>query len=311
MAELLTKDFLEALTSMAVNDRFQIHSFTMIAADYRIYHEAIIKAFDQAFPISVNTELVLLVLDSILKHVGFEYVVKTEHLILKWLKFVNKGKLVPKVISTWIDLPKPKTGSLFPNIVEQLRLFLKEYEKSVKKQIKILISINDFASNTNMKPFQIQEYINYYFKQIPDKCQQCGMRFIEESKFSPHLDVHFRANRRKQELAIQIRRGWWTTIHEWINPITIDDALDEDDEANAQQPSQSQKLQQQEKPKEIKYCVAPVGKKEVSCFICTEKFDKVWDDDQDDWMLKNCMISPDTGDYVHPACLASRKKRKY
>ena len=305
MNELLYKDFLEALTTMAINDRFQIHSFTMIAGDYKQYHESIIKAFDDAFPISVNTELVLLVLDSILKHAGNEYVISSEPKILGWLKFVKKGKLVPKVIQTWIQLPKPKSTPLFPNIVGPLTAFLKQYEKSVQSSSKILISINDFASNTNTKPFQVKDYINYYFKQIPDKCQQCGMRFIHESKFSPHLDIHYRANRRKQELAIQIRRGWWTSIHDWINPIVIEESHEE--EQNDSHLSQLEK-KELEKPKEIKYCAVPSNRKDVFCFICTEKFDKVWNDDEDDWMLKNCVL--ENGEYCHPACLASRKKRK-
>eukprot|EP00835_Amoeboradix_gromovi_P000828 NODE_31_length_32452_cov_0.352672.p8 type:complete len:336 gc:universal NODE_31_length_32452_cov_0.352672:12803-13810(+) len=311
MAQLLYKDFLESLTTMAINDRFQIHSFTMIASDYKQFHETIIEAFDSAFPISVNTELVLLVLDSILKHAGSEYVIKSEPLILKWLQFVKKGKLVPKVIETWIKLPKsksaPSPGPLFPNIVDRLVLFLKEYDHSVNLNSEILLSIDDFASNTNTKPFQIRDYINFYFNQIPDKCQQCGMRFIEESRFIPHLDVHYRANRRKQEMAIQIRRGWWTTIHEWINPVTIEDIQQqENDDANNN--SNNNSKTQQEKPKEVKYCSVPSNRKEVFCFICTEKFDKFFNDEEEEWMLKNCQLVDN--EYYHPACLQSRKKRK-
>eukprot|EP00834_Sanchytrium_tribonematis_P000501 NODE_9_length_64580_cov_1.431941.p28 type:complete len:306 gc:universal NODE_9_length_64580_cov_1.431941:21193-20276(-) len=300
--DLLFRDFQEALTSMAVNDKFQIHSLTMIAQDYVDYHESIVKAFDQAFPTSVNTELVLLVLDSILKHVGGVYIKDIQPYVMKWLSHIKKGNLVPKVIKTWVELPKPKSGPLFSTIVNELNHFLANFEKSVILSSKILITLQDFKSITSKKPLQITDYINFYFKQIPNKCQQCGMRFVSDNsnRFENHMDTHFRSNRRKQEISAQVRRGWWPLINEWINPTTIDE-VQQDEEA----------VQEtiQEKPKETLYATAPNGRKDVSCFICKEKFDKIWSDDNDCWMLKNCILS-ETSEYAHPSCLNSTKKRK-
>jgi pre-mRNA cleavage complex 2 protein Pcf11 len=137
-------------------------------------------------------------------------------------------------------------------------------------------------------------------------CRSCGLRFADEKKKQEHLDWHFRMNRRENESLKKVRsRQWFLPIYEWIDyagyesqqiadaapffdadAACRDDELDDDDDDDALQDN----------------CV-PVGERgdNAECAACGEPFDTFWDDDKEDWILRDC-IQQDH-DLYHPKCI--------
>lgn len=129
-------------------------------------------------------------------------------------------------------------------------------------------------------------------------CPNCGLRFTElkGERYQQHLDWHFRENLRTSE-APRCRK-WYLSSDEWME-------FSEQEELTAAT-SSSRSIETSNKADDGKDsnsqnvpCNA-VNSRE--CGVCKEKFEEYWDEDDDAWKLKDCMLNTD-GRAFHPGCI--------
>ncbi|VDM97555.1 unnamed protein product [Thelazia callipaeda] len=130
-------------------------------------------------------------------------------------------------------------------------------------------------------------------------CPNCGLRFSElkGEKYQQHLDWHFRENLRTNESSRC--RDWYLPADEWYefseqerltastsagrsSAGRVDDATKDNVSGIYSLPSDS------------------VPSKE--CGVCKEKFEEYWDEDDDVWKLRDCMLGQE-GRIFHPGCI--------
>ncbi|KAI9202813.1 uncharacterized protein BJ171DRAFT_583628 [Polychytrium aggregatum] len=129
------------------------------------------------------------------------------------------------------------------------------------------------------------------------QCKQCGLRYprnpASKEKMDLHLDWHFRQNRRAKEKGKKsVSRDWYLGEQDWL------DERDVPIKTNVQSFFFPTEKQEDVKPEEI-VNIPALGDDEF-CTVCKEKLEKVWDDEQELWMLKDAMRKDDK--VYHPSC---------
>ena len=146
------------------------------------------------------------------------------------------------------------------------------------------------------------------------KCSLCGMRFTETDVdvYTDHLDGHYRDNRSKKKVT---HRGWYSNITNWIK--LGSDVTDREEgskslifekvkKETSQQKDRKdslifEKVKQASQQKDVISSVkASNNMVEESCEICAEQFDMDWEEEEEEWQLKNA-IRVD-GKAYHPSC---------
>ncbi|RUS85315.1 hypothetical protein EGW08_006916 [Elysia chlorotica] len=173
-------------------------------------------------------------------------------------------------------------------------------------------SIPDFTS------FQVEK-LRMRNKAVVDQlhegiqCHTCATRFVaqDHEKYRAHLDWHFRQNKLEQEMEkVAKNRKWFYSIPEWIQYEEIE---------NTEEKSRSEIFEQM-KPSDnmvpgvpqplnlralegkdfIKNPVASGIEGEDICATCGDPFDQMWNEETEEWILKNT-IKVD-GKTYHPVC---------
>ncbi|KAI8928238.1 hypothetical protein BC831DRAFT_412011 [Entophlyctis helioformis] len=143
--------------------------------------------------------------------------------------------------------------------------------------------------------------ISNLYDAMPLQCKQCGIRFAVfpdgKERMSAHLDWHFRQNRRIKDTKKTISRNWYVSESEWIEER---DAAITDKQATA---FFGEAEQAEKKPEDNAVPVSNIpaqGAKSSKCAICCEPFDKYYDEDMDEWMLRGAVCHDD--EFYHQAC---------
>uniref|UniRef100_A0A5K3EJJ4 CID domain-containing protein n=1 Tax=Mesocestoides corti TaxID=53468 RepID=A0A5K3EJJ4_MESCO len=121
------------------------------------------------------------------------------------------------------------------------------------------------------------------------QCAQCGVRFESEksSDFDAHLDYHYVKN--SAEHREHRNRTYYQASHYWLLSETTNEGV----------PQFSVPVNTVEK-EEVK-CPSFSDESLNVCAVCFEKFDKVFDRDEGEWMLRGAVI--ENGKAYHPICL--------
>ncbi|KAJ3099961.1 hypothetical protein HDU97_002633 [Phlyctochytrium planicorne] len=135
------------------------------------------------------------------------------------------------------------------------------------------------------------------------QCKQCGLRYFKskegQAKMQTHLDWHFRQNRRAKDQGRKaFSREWYVSADDWV-------AERETDGKEATVPTfffdgNEAQSAESEAPKEIPN-ISVTEDNVGPCAICNEEFEKFWDEDKEEWMIKNA-IQQD-GKVYHFTCL--------
>ncbi|XP_059527707.1 pre-mRNA cleavage complex 2 protein Pcf11-like [Myotis daubentonii] len=137
------------------------------------------------------------------------------------------------------------------------------------------------------------------------QCYSCGMRFTtsQADVYADHLDWHYRQNRTKKDVSRKVtHRRWYYSSTDWIE---FEEIADLEERAKSQFLEKAHeevvlKTQQAAKEKQSQSVPAgPAGAVE-SCEICQDQFEQYWDDEEEEWHLKNA-IRVD-GKICHPSC---------
>ncbi|XP_051881877.1 pre-mRNA cleavage complex 2 protein Pcf11 [Pristis pectinata] len=167
--------------------------------------------------------------------------------------------------------------------------------------------------------FQIEELKQRYEGVISRlytgiQCYSCGMRFTasQTDVYADHLDWHYRMNRMEKDITKKVTyRKWYYSLTDWIE---FEEIADLEERAKSQffekvHEEVVQRTQEAAKEKEFQSVPAgPAGVHEV-CEICQEAFEQYWDEDEEEWHLKNA-VRVDSTTY-HPACYEDYKNASF
>ncbi|KAM4701636.1 pre-mRNA cleavage complex 2 protein Pcf11 [Discoglossus pictus] len=142
------------------------------------------------------------------------------------------------------------------------------------------------------------------------QCYSCGMRFTKSQTdvYADHLDWHYRQNRTEKDVSRKItHRRWYYTLTDWIE---FEEIADLEERAKSQffekvHEEVILKTQEAAKEKEFQSVPAgPAGADEI-CDICQEQFEQYWDEEEEEWHLKNAMCVNEK--IYHPSCYEDYK----
>ncbi|TSQ12708.1 Pre-mRNA cleavage complex 2 protein Pcf11 [Bagarius yarrelli] len=137
------------------------------------------------------------------------------------------------------------------------------------------------------------------------QCYSCGMRFTASQTdiYADHLDWHYRQNRSEKDISRKItHRRWYYSLTDWIE---FEEIADLEERAKSQffekvHEEVVQKNQEAAKEREFQSVKAAADVVHECCEICQEQFEMYWEEDEEEWHLKNA-IRVDEKTY-HPLC---------
>ncbi|XP_041949757.1 pre-mRNA cleavage complex 2 protein Pcf11 isoform X2 [Alosa sapidissima] len=137
------------------------------------------------------------------------------------------------------------------------------------------------------------------------QCYSCGMRFTSSQTdiYADHLDWHYRQNRSEKDISKKVtHRRWYYSMTDWIE---FEEIADLEERAKSQffekvYEEVVQKTQEAAKEKEFQSVKAAADVVDETCEICQEQFETYWEEDEEEWHLKDA-IRVDDKTY-HPSC---------
>ncbi|XP_053398989.1 uncharacterized protein LOC123558235 [Mercenaria mercenaria] len=231
---------------------------------------------------------------------------------------IDINNLFAKLINTGIikkeeeKQPEPPTQAPKPELVKPPEYILPQKKKPEEK-------FEDVPDMTEMDTNEMKSLpvgmIQRLYSGI--QCTSCGERFMlkdgeKTEKYRQHLDWHFRQNRRgKTDMKLSSCRKWYYGIDDWIQYEEIVDS-EESGKSNffeqQQQPVDTTPTNTQNPltlivPEGVSAvrCPAATGNDtEDMCNICSEVFEQYWDEDLEEWHLRDA-IKVNNKTY-HPIC---------
>ena len=125
------------------------------------------------------------------------------------------------------------------------------------------------------------------------QCKSCGIRFSSENsskEYAEHLDWHFKQNQTTKKSSNH--RKWYPTQDAWIRRGTVDKVEEVvEKESNVHPVEDSKSIDS-----------LPASSTKVdTCNACQDRFELVWDDDEDTWCIKDGVEQG--GALFHRSCL--------
>ena len=127
-----------------------------------------------------------------------------------------------------------------------------------------------------------------------DQCASCPLRFSNSTKdYSSHLDWHFGQNRKKKDFGVS--RFWYSPLDLWLSF----------NGSNSFKPLAFKAIKNGtfHSDKNVTQPTVRESKDESgnSCTVCGDKFEIFYDDDEQEWLLRNA--SETESGNCHPVCL--------
>ncbi|XP_017892802.1 uncharacterized protein LOC108632624 isoform X2 [Ceratina calcarata] len=144
------------------------------------------------------------------------------------------------------------------------------------------------------------------------QCSSCGARFAPElaTRYSHHLDWHFRQNRRERDSARKAHsRPWYYDVSDWIQFEEIEDLEDRAQSwfETEKQTADTEGITAEESPQEALQPSVPTGSDEDSrCQVCHDAFEQFYNEEKEEWHLRPAINFE--GKNYHPLCLDDYKR---
>ncbi|XP_057662114.1 pre-mRNA cleavage complex 2 protein Pcf11 isoform X5 [Diorhabda carinulata] len=135
------------------------------------------------------------------------------------------------------------------------------------------------------------------------QCSTCGMRFTAEASmlYSQHLDWHFRQNRRgKKNSRVATSRRWYYSLTDWKNYEELEDLEEREKNYFDEQKQAEGAGEDADEDVEIPSVAADPDSTDESCVVCRDKFDQFFNEEKEEWHLKNAIRIDDKT--YHPVC---------
>lgn len=162
--------------------------------------------------------------------------------------------------------------------IKKVKIEQKE-EKVMQQETPLVINFNSSILDKNYLNQKFDSSVLYASQQ----CKLCGMRYKEgDELYTIHIDDHFRKNRALEQKS-SISREFFSTYESWIR--------------NVEKVILNLKVDSEEK---IVYRGSS-----VYCAICSNKIETMWDDEEDEFILKDCVEIGDENNkkYCHKGCV--------
>ncbi|NXK04745.1 PCF11 protein, partial [Herpetotheres cachinnans] len=213
---------------------------------------------------------------------------------------LDVNELFAKLLSTGI-LKLSKTDSTSAQVNETSTQPAAEEEDDDQNEDQNVPDLTNFTVEELRQRYD--SVINRLYTGI--QCYSCGMRFTtsQTDVYADHLDWHYRQNRTEKDVSRKItHRRWYYSLTDWIE---FEEIADLEERAKSQffeKAHEEVVLKTQEAAKEKEFQSVPAGPAGAveSCEICQEQFEQYWDEEEEEWHLKNA-IRVDEKIY-HPSC---------
>ncbi|NXS99937.1 PCF11 protein, partial [Jacana jacana] len=213
---------------------------------------------------------------------------------------VDVNELFAKLLKTGI-LKLSKTDSTSAQVNDTAAQPAAEEEDDDQNEDQNVPDLTNFTVEELRQRFD--SVINRLYTGI--QCYSCGMRFTtsQTDVYADHLDWHYRQNRTEKDVSRKItHRRWYYSLTDWIE---FEEIADLEERAKSQffeKAHEEVVLKTQEAAKEKEFQSVPAGPAGAveSCEICQEQFEQYWDEEEEEWHLKNA-IRVDEKIY-HPSC---------
>ncbi|XP_011684445.1 PREDICTED: uncharacterized protein LOC105447883 isoform X2 [Wasmannia auropunctata] len=205
---------------------------------------------------------------------------------------LNMSELFQRLVETGI----------VPNLTEQ-----KKQEEEEKKEPEITPVSFDKPETLKIKQPAIATAL-YSGMQ----CSSCGARFAPElaTRYSHHLDWHFRQNRRERDSARKAHsRPWYYDVSDWIQFEEIEDLEDRAQSwfETEKQTAETEGMATEDSPQETLQPSVPTGSDEDSrCQVCHDAFEQFYNEEKEEWHLRPAVNYE--GKNYHPLCLEDYKR---
>lgn len=220
-----------------------------------------------------------------------------------------------------ISLPNLNIDDLFQKLVASGILNSKKSEVvEVQKEKEIPATPIDLSKPETIKQRQMA-HIELLFSGM--QCSSCGVRFPSEqtTKYSQHLDWHFRQNRRDRDSARKAHsRRWYYDVADWVQYEEIEDP--DDREKNWFETQQSEAdpsmgagqsggagedgSNGRDVVETLPSCVAGADDLDKTCDMCHDRFETFYNEETEDWHLRNALRVEEGATY-HPICYEDYK----
>ncbi|XP_076835724.1 pre-mRNA cleavage complex 2 protein Pcf11 [Brachyhypopomus gauderio] len=222
---------------------------------------------------------------------------------------MDVNDLVAKLISTGIIKPtQADTSSSESTSVPQIQSVPEEEEPEEEEQ-------DDDENLPDLTGFVLDDMKQRYEGVITKlytgiQCYSCGMRFTasQTDVYADHLDWHYRQNRSEKDISKKVtHRRWYYSLTDWIE---FEEIADLEERAKSQffekvHEEDVQKTQEAAKEREFQSVKAAPDVVDESCEICQEQFEMYWEEEEEEWHLKNAIR--DDGKTYHPSCYEDYK----
>ncbi|NXA37204.1 PCF11 protein, partial [Eudromia elegans] len=213
---------------------------------------------------------------------------------------LDVNELFAKLLSTGILKPS-KTDSTSAQVNETSTQPANEEEEDDQNEDQNVPDLTNFTVEELRQRYD--SVINRLYTGI--QCYSCGMRFTtsQTDVYADHLDWHYRQNRTEKDVSRKVtHRRWYYSLTDWIE---FEEIADLEERAKSQffeKAHEEVVLKTQEAAKEKEFQSVPAGPAgaDESCEICQEQFEQYWDEEEEEWHLKNA-IRVDEKIY-HPSC---------
>ncbi|TGZ58879.1 hypothetical protein CRM22_009378 [Opisthorchis felineus] len=154
------------------------------------------------------------------------------------------------------------------------------------------------VSDTSQPPPELQNYSWERFKHpctsetdnlyTGHQCSQCGLRFQSDlsPEFASHLDYHYMKN--SSDESERRSRNFYQGARYWLLSETVNDGGSQFDSETPLPDLQESK------------CPAFADPSRNVCAVCYEKFDVIWDHEEEEWMLRDAVLVQEK--VYHPIC---------
>ncbi|XP_063927873.1 uncharacterized protein LOC135141017 isoform X2 [Zophobas morio] len=201
---------------------------------------------------------------------------------------LNINELFQKLVATGIVATKePELPPIYP---------IKPARRNPLEHLKVI----NFNRPETLKMRQNPLYEALYSGM---QCSSCGMRFPPEQsmRYSQHLDWHFRQNRKgKKNIRVGATRRWFYSLSDWMNYIEVEDLEEKENFFDQQQMQAEGAGEDADEEVEVPSVPADPEVQETHCDVCQDKFDQFFNEDKEEWHLRNA-IRVDDKTY-HPVC---------
>lgn len=155
-------------------------------------------------------------------------------------------------------------------------------------------------------------HVPFLYERLTLHCKQCGLRFpdTDEGRVAntAHLDWHFRQNRKLTDNVLKsLSRDWFLNENDWLELRNVDTTSKQAPsffETSASAGPQGDA--DLSKVAAVVPSIPMVDGVDAVCYVCKEKFETFWDEDEEEWMMRDAVMI--NGKVFHTACYEEANK---